>query len=695
MKIPRFTSSIWKYKNYLMLLFLMLFVVIVVLSSTLERKYDLKLGEVSTYTIKAPRETLDRISTEQRVKIAREEVSAQFNHVKEVRYDVLDKLSNLFKELYELKNYSSIATVIFDELNQKYGITLDAAGYRKILALDTESMTNYERLLTDIINKIYELKIEEGHLSDIENVKSFAREEINKRMSDNNFIDISLNIIFPMIKPNFFYDSEKTEQKREEAVKNISPVIIKKDQIIISAGEVVTENHISILDSLGLLKTSNVNWKLNISIISLILFTFLIEYLYYKKYRKECISNTNYLNVIMIIKLIIIILVRVISDQYIYIVPFALGPLAITALIDNKVSLMTNLMTLVLIAIIIKFNIVVVFIGLFDVILGGLFLKRIRNRMHFIKLSVWFGLTNVIVLMTVSFIIANVKSITFIDIILSFFSGILSSILVAGILPIFENLFNIVTSMKLLELINPEHPLLRKLVVEAPGTYNHSLMVANLSEAASDAIGANSLLTRVSAYYHDIGKTGRPYFFKENQVGNKNPHDRIDPLTSANIIFSHVKYGLQLAREYGLPKFVEHAIEGHHANTLVKYFYIMAKKNAEDPELIKEKDFRYGGELPRTKEVTILMFADSVEAAVRSLSDPTQENIRNTIENIVNDKISDGQLKNSPISFRDIEIIKQSFEKTLKGIYHERIEYPKEDDINGKSKGKGLDTNGY
>ena len=140
MKIPRFTSSIWKYKNYLMLLFLMLFVVIVVLSSTLERKYDLKLGEVSTYTIKAPRETLDRISTEQRVKIAREEVSAQFNHVKEVRYDVLDKLSNLFKELYELKNYSSIATVIFDELNQKYGIALDAAGYRKILALDTESM---------------------------------------------------------------------------------------------------------------------------------------------------------------------------------------------------------------------------------------------------------------------------------------------------------------------------------------------------------------------------------------------------------------------------------------------------------------------------------------------------------------------------------------------------------------------------
>lgn len=685
MKLKKFTSGFGKYKNYFILVFLVLFVMIVVLSSTLERKYDLKLGAVSTYTIKAPRETLDRISTEQRINIAKNEVAAQFNHVKEVRYDVLDKINNLFKELYELKNYSVIATTVFDELNNKYDIALDAEGYKKILALDTESISNYERSLNDIINKIYGLKIEDGNLSDIENVKSFAREEVSKKITDTNFVDISLSIIFPMIKPNFFYDSEKTEQKREEAIKNISPVIVKKDQVIISSGETVTESHIAILDSLGLLKTSNVNWKLNISIIFLILFTFLIEYLYYKRYRKECINNANYLNVLLIIKLIIIILVRVIGDNYIYIVPFALGPLAITALIDNKVSLITNLMTLVLIAIITKFNIVVVFIGLFDVILGGLFLKRIKNRMHFIKLSIWFGITNVIVLTTVFCIIANVNSIKFIDLVLSFFSGILSAILVAGILPIFENVFNIVTSMKLLELINPEHPLLRKLVVEAPGTYNHSLMVANLSEAASDAIGANSLLTRVSAYYHDIGKTGRPYFFKENQMANKNPHDRIDPLTSSNIIFSHVKYGLQLAREHGLPKFVEHAIEGHHANTLVKYFYVMAKKNAENPDLVNEKDFRYGGELPKTKEVTILMFADSVEAAVRSLSDPTQENIRNTIENIINDKISDGQLKNSPISFKDIEIIKQSFAKTLKGIYHERIEYPK-DDTDGKTK---------
>ncbi len=667
-----------KYKNYFLLSILMFFIVIIVLSSTLERKYDLKLGEISQYTIKAPRETQDKFSTDNRIKIARDEVATQFNHRKEVRYDVLEKIENLFKEFYELKGYPVIADSVFFDLNKSYGIDLSVDDYKAILSLDNNMLGSYQRFLSNVVNKIYELKIEEGNLSDLENVKSFAREEINKSVNQEQFNEISLSIIFPMIKPNFFYDHEKTEQKREEAAKNVSPVIVKKGQVIIEQGDVVTESHISILDSLGILKTSNINWKLNFSILVLVVFTFIIEYLYYKRNEKECIEDTSLLNVIMIIKLLVLILVRVISEEYIYIIPFALGPLAITTLINNRVSLITNLMTLVLIGIITKFNIVVIFISLFNVILGTVFLKRLKSRIHFIKLSIWFSLTNVIILSTVNVIVGNVKTYILMEIIFAFLSGILSSIIVAGILPIFENVFNIVTSMKLLELINPEHPLLKKLVVEAPGTYNHSLMVANLAEAASDAIGANSLLTRVSAYYHDIGKTGRPYFFKENQVGNKNPHDRIDPLTSANIIFSHVKYGLQLAREYKLPQFVEHAIEGHHANTLAKYFYLTMKNNSEHPEQVKEKDFRYGGELPRTKEVTILMFADSVEAAVRSLSEPTQENIKKMIENVVDDKIRDGQLKNSPISFKDIEIIKESFAKTLKGIYHERIEYPKD-----------------
>lgn len=685
MKLKGFANIFLKYKNYLMLSFIMFLTIMVVLSSTLERKYDLKLGEVSQYTIKAPRETQDKYSTEHRIKVAQDEVAAQFNHRKEVRYDVLEKLENLFKEFYELKDYQVIADSVFLDLNKNYGIELEINDYKAILSLDINDLNTYERFLSNVINKVYELKIEDGNVSDLENVKSFTREEINKTVEHEGFNEISVNIILPMIKPNFFYDHEKTEQKREEAAKNVSPVIVKKDQVIIEAGDIVNESHISILDSLGILKTSNINWGLNFAILALILLTFVIEYLYYRRYQKDCINNVNFLNVIMIIKFLVVILVRVIGEDYVYIVPFALGPLSITALINNNVSLMTNLMTLVLIGIITKFNIIVVFISLFNVILGTLFLKRLKNRIHFIKLSSWFGIINVIILTTITFIIGNVKSLMLLDIVFSFLGGILSAILVAGILPIFENLFNIVTSMKLLELINPEHPLLKKLVVEAPGTYNHSLMVANLAEAASDAIGANSLLTRVSAYYHDIGKTGKPYFFRENQVGSKNPHDRIDPLTSANIIFSHVKYGIQLAREYKLPKFVEHAIEGHHANTLAKYFYLTMKNNSKNPDEVNEKDFRYGGELPKTKEVTILMFADSVEAAVRSLSEPTQENIKKMIEDIVDDKIRDGQLKNSPISFKDIEIMKESFLKTLKGIYHERIEYPKEENKENNS----------
>lgn len=675
MKLSKLKQSFLKYEKYLMLLGIIILIAIVVLSSTLERKYDLKLGEISQYTIKAPRETQDNYTTELRIKNVKQEIPNQFNHVTEVKFKVLGTISELFEEFFELKNYEVIVDSIFIDLNKKYGIKLSVDDYKKILSLNNAELDSYGNFLSAVINKIYELKIEEGNLSDLENVKTFTKEEVNKNPKYDEFNNISYNIIVPLIQPNFFYDKEKTEQKRKEAIENISPVIVKKDQVIIEVGDVVEQSHIAVLDSLGILKTSSVNWGLNFAILALIVLTFYIEYLYYKRYEKQCIENVNLLNVIMIIKILIIIIVRVIGEEYIYAVPFALGPLAITALINNKVSLITNLMTLVLIGIVTKFNVIVIFIGLFNVILGTLFLRRLKNRMQFLKLSVWFGIVNVILIFTITFIIGNVKSSIFLQMLYSFLGGILSSVLVVGILPVFENLFNIVTSMKLLELINPEHPLLKKLVVEAPGTYNHSLMVANLAEAASEAIGANSLLTRVSAYYHDIGKTRRPYFFKENQVGNKNPHDRLDPLTSAKIIFSHVKYGLELSRQYGLPKFVEHAIEGHHANTLAKYFYLTMKSKYGSAN---EEDFRYGGELPKTKEVTILMFADSVEAAVRSISEPTQENIKNMIEKIVNDKISDGQLKNSPISFKDIEVIKESFLKTLKGIYHERIEYPKE-----------------
>jgi cyclic-di-AMP phosphodiesterase PgpH len=248
---------------------------------------------------------------------------------------------------------------------------------------------------------------------------------------------------------------------------------------------------------------------------------------------------------------------------------------------------------------------------------------------------------------------------------------LLSGILAIGFLPVFETTFDIVTTVKLLELSNPNSPLLKKLLMEAPGTYHHSVLVSNLAELAAEEIGGNSVLARIGSFYHDIGKTKRPYFFKENQIGKDNPHDKITPNLSTLIITSHVKDGLEMAKEYNLPKVIRDIIAQHHGTTLVKYFYYKMKNSPEGGEEVKEADFRYPGPIPESKEAGIIMLADSVEAAVRKIEE--------MVNNIIKDKLHSGQLDNCDLTLKDLTKIRQCFLKVLSGIYHERIEYPTEE----------------
>lgn len=256
-------------------------------------------------------------------------------------------------------------------------------------------------------------------------------------------------------------------------------------------------------------------------------------------------------------------------------------------------------------------------------------------------------------------------------------ASILSGIFTIGFLPVFESVFDVVTTIKLLELANPNNPLLKRLLTEAPGTYHHSMLVANLSELAAEAIGANSVFARVACYYHDVGKLKRPYFFRENQMGGINPHDKIGPTLSTLIITSHVKDGVELAKEYKIPKAIQDIIIQHHGSSLVKYFYITMKNSTDKPEDVLEDDFRYQGADPLSKEAGIIMLADGVEAAVRSIKEPNKEKIEKMVDSIIKARLDSGHLDNSDLTLRDLKDIKEAFLKGLSGIYHERIEYPK------------------
>ncbi|MEG1755645.1 MAG: HDIG domain-containing protein, partial [Clostridia bacterium] len=256
-------------------------------------------------------------------------------------------------------------------------------------------------------------------------------------------------------------------------------------------------------------------------------------------------------------------------------------------------------------------------------------------------------------------------------------AGLILSVFCVGMLSVWENVFDIVTNARLHELANTNHPLLKKMMTAAPGTYHHSMMAASLAEGAAEAIGANSLLARTGAMYHDVGKLRRPQYFKENQSNGRNIHDTLPPEESAGYIIAHVKDADALLNKYRMPSAIRKIANEHHGTTLVSYFYYKAKQQQTvDGEPVIERLFRYNGNLPNTKESAIVMLADSCEAAVRSLGDPTKDEVANMVRKVVQSKLDDGQLNECPLTFAEITKIEKSFLVTFSGLMHERIRYP-------------------
>lgn len=253
-----------------------------------------------------------------------------------------------------------------------------------------------------------------------------------------------------------------------------------------------------------------------------------------------------------------------------------------------------------------------------------------------------------------------------------------TAILVVGILPLLEHIFGVITDITLMEYMDPTNDLLRRLMIEAPGTYQHSIIVGNLSESAALAIGANGLFCRVACQYHDIGKLIAPQYFTENQQGGINMHQLLTPLESSQVIISHVSEGVAMARKAGLPESFISIIKEHHGTTLVYYFYHkQIEVSGGDPELVKEADFRYAGPKPRSKESAIIMIADCLEAAARSLDDFTEEAVTRLVERLVNEKAEDGQFNDCQLTFEELKIVKKTLIKTLVASSHSRIKYPK------------------
>lgn len=670
-----------------------MFIYLLLITGLTAKRYNLKVGDIPKVDIKAPREVKDEVSTEAKLQQAIESVPIQYNKKPEVKTNILNNLNGFFSKVAQLRDSQLEDKDKLQKLKSEYDMNLADDDYMAILALNKDDMKKLQDFLQKTLSDIYDNNnISDNTQNDNQDDIKKAQENILLKVSTSdlskNLKDLATTIGYSQISPNFFYDKEKTEEFRKEAQKKVSPVMIKKDQTIVKEGEPVTEHEIEILKDLGLLNNSPYfQWHVYLSLAVLVTLVLLLQWIYIYKYHEKVFEDVKMIIMINILNCLAILLSRVIGMVSPFLIPLTFIPMIMALLVNHRLSLTLNVLNCVLINVAVGFNLDIVILAIVNIVVGSIILKKMQQRNDILIASLYVLIINIALAFSMGFLLSN----NILDVAQkSMFTGIasiVSGILVIGFLPLFESVFDIVTTIKLLELSNPNAPLLKRLLMEAPGTYHHSIMVGNLAEVAAEEVGGNSLLARVSAYYHDIGKIKRPYFFKENQLGKDNPHDKLTPNLSTLIIMSHVKDGSEMAKEYKLPKIIKDIIEEHHGTSLVKYFYLIMKNSSEELESINEEDFKYPGPIPGTKESGIIMLADGVEAAVRSISEPDEAKITEMVNNIVKDRLNEGQLDNCDLSLRDINKIKKAFLTVLVGIYHHRIEYP-EDKFSKKTTGQ-------
>ncbi len=652
------------------------------------QQYSLEAGDIPRSDIKAPRDTIDERATKEAEDKALEKVDKQYTQKAEVKKQAEDNVILLFEKLNTIINNQSAQTATttsvesnVSELKKIEGIVLSEDEYKELLNIPKEQLSSLQKDILNIIDKTYEKNINEKDDESLNTARDSAVSLVEKLNLADKLKYVLEELVKGQINPNCFYDEEKTQELIDETRKSVAKVVIKQNQIIVKEGVPVTQNQLDILSDLGMLddgKNTSIYLYVYIVLAMFVGIIMFLQYNYIDRNYSEIFKNTKKITLISVINLMTLVFARTIGLVSPFLIPFACAPILLTLLINYKISIVISILNVIVISIATGFDAQVMMLGVISSILGATLLKKMQQRNELLYSTIYLSIVGVIITVSTGILISSNLREVLIKSGITFIGGVLSGIFALGILPFLEGTFNEVTTLKLLELSNPNHPLLKKLLMEAPGTYHHSMLVANLAEMASEEVGANSVIVRIGSYYHDVGKTERPYFFGENQMGGENPHNHMTPNLSAKIIISHVKDGIELARKHNLPKVIQDIIGEHHGTTLVKYFYYTMKNNSENPEAVKEEDYRYPGPIPNSKEAGIIMLADSVEAAVRSIKEPSEDKIKEMINNIISDKLSCGQLNDCNLTIKDIEKIKKCFLTALNGIYHHRIEYPKE-----------------
>ncbi|MDR3602475.1 MAG: HDIG domain-containing protein [Desulfosporosinus sp.] len=493
-----------------------------------------------------------------------------------------------------------------------------------------------------------------------------------------------------VIRPTLIVDDQTTDKLRAaaRALVKVDIISYKANQKIVGPGDIVTTQIYQVLDAYGLINTLN-TWKgaSGIALMVLIGIGIILAYLY--QYKRDILRLTNRSVLIGLTMLLVLAMGRGVISLNLggadfnslsgVLIPVAWATMTVAILVDVDVALIVSVVLAFFVAVLVdptlstSLGLQTGIVALFGGFVGVYSVSHLSQRSDLARAGLFVSAMNVVVISAIALSTGMRLMVWVVGLILGIVNGVASSFLTVGALHWFESGFRITSSVGLLELSNPNRPLLKRLLMEAPGTYHHSILVGNLAEAAAEAVGADATLVRVGSMYHDIGKIKRPYFFSENQFTQDNPHDKIAPTLSALIITSHVKDGLELAKDNNLPQQIQDIIAQHHGDGLVSFFY---HKALEENDEVPEEAFHYEGPKPQTKEAALVALADSVEAAVRSMKQPTPGRVEGFVRKIVKDKLNDEQLDQCDLTFQDLDRIAMAFVRVLTGIFHSRVEYP-------------------
>lgn len=662
---------------------MLFFILVMVLASNLfVGSVSLVEGEVSEYDIVAPRTTsyIDVKKTKQ----LEAEVIASVANVYDIDVTVSKRTDETINAVF---GAISSDTVQSSEWDKRIELVRDVAGDQVsqdtiggLLSLSDESRKVVQDNSLALLHQYFQRGI---HDNEVDLMKQGLAKEAEQLPISNEQRRLTVALAKSYLTTNVILDKEATDQRVEAALANMEPVrsMVQKGQILVRRGDVVTKEQVDLMTELGLYSAPI--GLLSVSgVCVLVCVVIWMVRAYLRKFDRLVYRNDRQIFLMILVVTVSLFLGKMAHFYSPFVAPMAVGTLLLSILIGLRVGLCVGTALACFFCVMSDFDVGIMISAFLGNCIAVYSVSRMAYGNSLTRTGLMLGLCNFLVVGAIgiarSMAIGEVFYISF----LAMGGGILSAVITIGILPYLENAFEITTPVKLIQVGQSNHPLLERLLLEAPGTHHHGLVVANLAEAAANEIGADPILVRVGAYYHDVGKLYRPAFFVENQFGGENPHDQISPYLSARILTAHARDGVALCREYNIPQVVIDIVAQHHGTTIAGYFYHKAKTEADGAE-VSEDDFRYDGPKPQTKEAALVMLADSCEAAVRSLGKPSGDQIETMVRKIIKARLQDGQLDECNVTLRDLSTIGDVFIRLLSSMFHTRIKYPETKELEG------------